>query len=334
MKVLVTGSNGFLGRNVVQRLLDRGDDDLQVRCLVRKGSNLNGLDESKVEIFRGSLNDDASIEAMLKDVDVLVHLAASMRGSRKDMHAETVLATEKLMVQVAKSGIKRIVFCSSFSVYGASKLPSGSVFDENCPLETKPEKRDTYAWCKHYQEECMKTHADDIPLAILRPGVIYGENKGLMSGRVGMKCPGLPFFLKIGGSARVPLTHVVNCADAFALAALNDSIGSQELNIVDDECPTQRQYIKMYEEVLGKIKHKIPLPYWAFWSVSLVFDILHTISGGKFPDTFSTYKVKSMYRTYTFSNDKAKRLLGWSPSVSLQQGLSEAAKYAKIEAGE
>ncbi|MCG8667894.1 MAG: NAD(P)-dependent oxidoreductase [Pseudomonadales bacterium] len=331
MRVLVTGANGFLGRKVVQRLLDRGSEDIQVRCLVRKGSSLNGLDESKIEVFRGSLNDDSAIEKMLSDIDVLVHLAASMGGSPMGMYIETVVATEKLMNQVDKSDVKRIVFCSSFSVYGASQLSSGSVFDENCPLETKPHNRDAYAWCKYYQEKWMKMHSGDRPMVVIRPGVIYGEDKGLMSNRVGMNLPGLPFFLKIGGRARVPLTHVVNCADALALATLNDSIGSQDINIVDDECPTQSQYLKMYEKSFGKIPKKIPLPYWAFWFASYLFNKLHEVSKGNFPGIFSTYKVESMYRTYTYSNDKAKRLLGWNPDVSLPQGLAEAETFQSPE---
>lgn len=328
MRVLVTGANGFLGRKVVKKLRERGDADLKIRCLVRKGSSLNGLDDQDVEIFRGTLNEDPSIEEMLKDVDVLVHLAASMSGSPMGMFIETVVSTEKLMQAVQKSSVSRIVFCSSFSVYGASQLPTGSEFNENCPLEPEPYRRDPYSWCKYYQEKWVRDHAGSRELLILRPGVIYGEDKGLLSPRVGMALPGLPFFLKIGGRAPVPLTHVENCADAFALAALTSEVGSHTFNVVDDDCPSQKQYLAIYEKAFGKIPNKIPLPYPLYLLMCWCFDQLHRISKGNFPGIFSPYKAKSMYRPFRYSNAQLKSVLGWTPVISLSEGIEAAKRFS------
>ena len=327
MRVLVTGANGFLGRHVVSRLLSRDDPSLKVRCLVRKGSSLNGLDAGRVEIVRGSLNENRDIEAALVDVDVLVHLAASMGGSPMGMFIETVVSTEKL-VSIANQSptLKRTVFCSSFSVYGASQLSAGAVFDESCPLEPQPHKRDAYAWCKYYQEKWMREHSA-VPVAIIRPGVIYGEDKGLLSPRLGMQLPGLPVFLKIGGRARVPLTHVENCAEAIVLAALKEGLGTEAFNIVDDESPTQKAYLKRYQALFGPIRNMLPLPYPLFLLACFCFERLHLISKGNFPGIFTPYKAKSMYRRFSYSNRKAKDLLGWQPVVSLEEGLRMSADF-------
>ncbi|MGI9423654.1 MAG: NAD-dependent epimerase/dehydratase family protein [Hyphomicrobiaceae bacterium] len=329
MNILVTGANGFLGRHVVSSLLEVADVDTRIRCLVRVGSNLHGLDRLDVEVFRGSLDDESAYQEMLDGIDVVVHLAASMGGSPMGMFAETVVSTEKLVRHVNRSRVSRFVFCSSFSVYGASQLKAGAVFDERCPIEPNPTKRDSYAWCKYYQELWVKEKLDEAGLVVVRPGVIYGEGQGLLSSRVGLQLPGLPVFLRIGGRARLPLIHVANCADLIARATVRTDIKSEVFNAVDDECPTQSDYMAMYEGVCGKVPRKLWLPYPLFWLASACYDGLHRLSKGNFPAIFSPYKARSMYRPFEYSNGKAKTLLNWQPRVSLREGLEASAAVVK-----
>ena len=323
MNILVSGANGFLGRHVVASLLENADAGTRVRCLVRSGSDLRGLDQLDVDVFRGSLDDETIYEDLLDNIDVVVHLAASKGGSPMGMFAETVVSTEKLVRQVNRLRISRFLFCSSFSVYGASQLKTGAVFDERCPIEPHPTKRDTYAWCKYYQELWVKEKLESADLVIVRPGVIYGEGQGLMSPRVGLQLPGMQLFLRIGGKAKVPLVHVLNCADLIALAAIRSSATSEVFNAVDDECPTQSEYLSIYEEHFGKIPRKIWLPYPVFWLASASYDMLHRLSKGNFPAVFSNYKARSMYRRFEYSNEKAKKFLNWRPRVKLREGLEK-----------
>ncbi len=321
MNVLVTGANGYLGRHVVAALLRQGDGQMRVRCLVRSGSELRGLDALDVDVVRGSLDDESVYPELLKDIDVVVHLAASKGGSPMGMFAETVVSTEKLVRSVNASDVSRFVFCSSFSVYGASELKTGAVLDESCPIEPHPTKRDTYAWCKFHQERWVKSKITDARLVIVRPGVIYGDGEGLLSTRVGLQLPGFPLFLRIGGGAKLPLVHVANCADLIALAALRSDAASEVFNAVDDDCPTQREYLSTYEKLFGRIPHKVWLPYPLFWLASASYDLLHRVSRGNFPAVFSVYKARSMYRRFEYSNEKAKSVLKWQPRVTWREGL-------------
>lgn len=324
MIVLVTGANGFLGRHVVSSLQDMADG-ARLRVLVRNGSDPRGLETLDVDLVRGSLDDEGVYAELLRGVDVVVHLAASMSGSPMGMFAETVVSTEKLVRAINASSVSRVVFCSSFSVYGASQLKAGTLFDESCPLEPHPTKRDTYAWCKFYQEQWVRDNLETADLLVIRPGVIYGDGQGLLSSRLGIRLPGIGLFLRIGGGARVPLVHVANCGDLIARAAVRSDVKSETFNAVDDECPTQREYIAMYEKRFGKISRQLWLPYPMFWLASASYDLMHRISRGNFPAIFSTYKAKSMYRTFNYSNAKAKALLGWQPRVRLDEGLDQSA---------
>lgn len=326
MRVLVTGANGFLGRQVVTALLSLKEDDVVVRCLVREGSSLNGLDAEDVEIVRGSLDDDSVYETLLDGVDILVHLAASMSGSPMGMYSETVVSTERLVRHANASNLARFLFCSSFSVYGASLLESEDVLDEECPLEPQPARRDTYAWCKFYQERWVRENFNRGELTIVRPGVIFGRGKGLLSTRLGLSLPGTPFFLRIGGNARLPLTYVDNCADLIARAALMPAAAGQIINAVDDECPTQKEYLRAYQEEYGRIPKQIWLPYIVFVMFSGLYDWMHRLSAGNLPAIFSAYKAKSMYRRLNYSNERAKSLLDWSPKTGFRDGLARSPK--------
>ena len=71
--VLITGSTGFVGRHVVRELCSRG---MKVRCLVRSSSNLVALSGTDVELCSGDIADQASLEAALGDIEVVVRLVA------------------------------------------------------------------------------------------------------------------------------------------------------------------------------------------------------------------------------------------------------------------
>src|SRR4051812_1417960 len=102
MKALVTGSTGFLGTSLVERLLAHGERDL--RCFVRGGSDRSRLaalakrfPEAAIEIFEGSLGSKQAAAKALDGVDVIYHLAASLAGAPADIFLNTVVASKNLL---------------------------------------------------------------------------------------------------------------------------------------------------------------------------------------------------------------------------------------------
>ncbi|MEM9696000.1 MAG: NAD-dependent epimerase/dehydratase family protein, partial [Myxococcota bacterium] len=102
MKVLVTGSNGFLGAATVRRLLERGF--VRPRCLLRAGSDRSRLDAiietygpGSIDIQVGTLATVEGCRALLEDVDLVFHVAAQLSGSAADLFLGTVVASEKLV---------------------------------------------------------------------------------------------------------------------------------------------------------------------------------------------------------------------------------------------
>ncbi len=119
MRALVTGANGFLGRHVVGALLARG---IEVRVIVRPAAQIWKHSagrppwRSSGAIFAPHQN----FRVLLKSIDVLIHLAAVVSGVEDAQFAGTVAGTERLLEAMASSSCRRVVLCSSFSVYDYS----------------------------------------------------------------------------------------------------------------------------------------------------------------------------------------------------------------------
>ncbi len=336
MKVLVTGANGFLGRALVGRLLARGVRD--IRCFIRLDeyrSRFDGLQEAwpdaRFDFFTGNLLSRDAIAAALEDVDIVYHLAASLKGSPADMFLNTVVASNNLLKAIVEKGPVKTVLVSSMGVYGTADLPSGQVIDENTPLEPHPGQRDVYSHAKWRQETLFREYRErhDFQLVVLRPGVIYGPGGSPMSARVGLNLFGL--FLHLGGSSVIPLTYVDNCADAIAVASLRDDTGDATFNVVDDDLPTSRQYLRRYRREVERLKF-VKVPYACMREMSKAVAWYNRKSQGQLPAIFTPYKTAGLWKGMYFSNARLKGI-GWVPAVSTDEGISRMFAYLRESGG-
>ena len=181
MRALVTGANGFLGRHVVDALLARG---IEVRAMVRPAARVEALGwPSSVEVFRADLRTSRELLRAFEGVDVLLHLAAVVSGGEDAQFAGTVAGTERLLDAMASSACRRLVLCSSFSVYDYSS--TRRTLDESSPLHQVPDvyTRDGYTISKWWQERVtrrfVEKHGWD--LTVLRPGFIWGRDHSYLA---------------------------------------------------------------------------------------------------------------------------------------------------------
>src|SRR5436189_3524088 len=221
-RILVTGSNGFIGSKVVEKLLEYGFANL--RCFIRPSSRIDRLhnvlarfDAGKnVELFTGDLLSRDDCRNAAEGVSIIYHLAAGMEKSFAGAFMNSALASRNLMDAFLRYGRpKRFVNVSSFAVYSTLSLKRGDLLDESCPLEDAPQERfDAYGFGKLKQEEVVKDYGNvhKLPYVILRPGYVFGPGKRDLSGRVGVDTFG--FFVQVNGSNLLPLTFFDNCAEA------------------------------------------------------------------------------------------------------------------------
>ncbi len=336
MKILVTGAGGFLGVHVVERLLAHGYTD--IRCLLRdpeKAVRLTKLSESypeaELEFCYGNLRSKADCARAMTDVSLVFHLAAGLKGSAAEMFADSAVASRNLLqtLETREASVvrqTRFVLVSSFGVYGVAALRRGARVDEQTPLETHPELRDIYSHSKLRQEQLFWEHRQKagFELVVLRPGVIYGPGGGAFSARVGLQIG--PLFFHLGGSNLLPLSYVVNCAEAIVVAGTHPDSAGQAYNVHDDELMTASQYLREYKRRVQSVR-SVRLPYFMTRMLARSLEAYHRRSQGQLPAIVTRYKAASAWGGNRFDNSKL-HALGWRQLVSTPDAM--AANFAYL----
>lgn len=320
-KVLITGSAGFIGSRVVDALLQSGYTNL--RCFVRPVSNLKRLHAviaahpaARVEIVAGNLLSRADCAAAVANVAVIYHLAAASDKSFPGSFMGCVLTTRNLLDAAVQTGsLQRFVNVSSFAVYTTAHLRRGGLLDETCRLDDRVlDRAESYAYAKLKQEELVVDYArrHGVRYVILRPGAVYGPGTQHITGRVGVDTFGI--FLHLGKSNQLPLTYVDNCAEAIVLAGLKPGVDGEAFNIVDDELPSSRKFLRLYKKH-GKKFRSVPVPYWLFYLFSWGWERYSAWSKGQLPAAFNRNRCATYWKGSRYSNQKLKDRLGWKPRI-------------------
>lgn len=335
--ILVTGASGFIGSRVVKNLLDKGFTNL--RCLIRNPNSIKKLEndinpelKENIQFIVGNLLSRGDCEKAARGVSVVLHLAAG-RGEKSFAEAflNSVITTRNLLDALVKQkSLKRFLCVSSFSVYSTRKMRRGNLLDESCEVDAQPHLRgEAYGYAKNKQEEIVKQYGDlyNMPYTIVRPGVVYGPgNKGL-TGRVGIDTFGV--FLHLGGSNKIPLTYVDNCAEAIVLAGLKKGINNKEIfNIVDDELPTSRKFLKMYKKNVGHFK-SIYVPHILSWLLCFLWEKYSKFSKEQMPPAFNRNLWSSYWKGNKYTNQKLKQLLGWEPKIPFCEAVKHYFDYQR-----
>jgi nucleoside-diphosphate-sugar epimerase len=118
----------------------------------------------------------------------------------------------------------------------------------------------------------------------------------------------------------IPLTYVDNCADAIVLAGIRDGLDGEALNVVDDDLPTSRQFLRLYKRHVRAFR-SIPVPRPASYALCALWEAYSAWSEGQLPPVFNRRAWHAYWKGNGYTNAKAKQLLGWTPRVPTAEGL-------------
>src|SRR5262249_30615354 len=262
--------------------------------------------------------------AATRSAVTIFHLAAA-REERSIPHAymNSVVTTRNLLDAALRHGcLQRFVSISSFTVYTNAQRARLRALDETCPVETRPALRgDAYCFAKVKQDEIVTDYGEKfgVPYVIIRPGYVYGVGNEAITNRVGIGTFGI--FLHLGGGNTIPLTYVDNCADAIALAAVTSGIDGHVFNIVDDDLPTSRAFLRQYKRSVKRFR-SIYLPHALSYLLCSLWERYSTASDGQLPPVYNRRAWHAFWKRTRYSNQKAKMLLGWTPRVATADGLT------------
>jgi nucleoside-diphosphate-sugar epimerase/predicted dehydrogenase len=317
-KILVTGASGFLGYHTVRRLVDEG---YYVRVFVRKLSHIKRLEDLGVEIVFGDIRNYESFEQAMKEMDVVIHLAADTTGHPDTSSEVTVTGTQNLIDLSIKNGIKQVIYMSSMSVYDTVHAKDYDRFDENAKLEPHPQARGAYANSKSEAERFVleRLSANSQGWSILRPAMIFGPETNMFFGSLGLKV-GNKFVVVFGnGKRRIRLIHVDDVVEAIILCLQKPDSRGKIYNLVHDEMISKREYLeKFFYPNLGD-RRAIYFPYPLLMFLTVIQEWLFKLLS-KSP-ILTRYRLSASQREIIFSTERIKNELGWQPEKPLRKQL-------------
>jgi len=256
-------------------------------------------------------------------------VAAPLAGSVSSLFANGVIPTRVLVNAAADQDVKRFVLVSSLGVYGSQDLASGDVLDERCPVDRHPHRRDPYTYSKIAQEDvCWHAYSHrGLPLVVVRPGVLFGPGRPLLTARIGLMVGGL--LVQMDGRQRVPYCFVDNCARAVAMAADVSGIAGMSFNILDDDLPSANGVLSLHRTHVASIR-AIRIPGWAIGRFARACEWLSDRSEGMFPPVLTPYKASALWKRVRYSNDLAKSRLGWQPLVTFDEGVRRTVQALRV----
>jgi len=318
-RVLVTGATGYVGAQVVQQLVREG---YYVCALVRGLSRTESLERSGVELVYGDVRDLGSFTRAAEGMDILVHLAAGLRGTPSFIVDSCTEGTKNAAVAAQRAGVKRVIYMSSMAVYDYAGLHNSDVLTEASPLEQSPELRGTYSLAKRRAEELALSHLDDKSPAwtILRPSVVVGKGHDIY-GPVGVKVGNILVCLG-SASKHLRLIHVEDVGGAIIQVIQNDGTCGHLYTLSHPGSLTFREYVDGYVRVKGhKDIRALYVPYW-FASLGTIALMALRKMTGKGP-SFNTHQLAYLYRDLQVDSSAMTQQTGWKPAGNLLERLRD-----------
>jgi farnesol dehydrogenase len=324
MKILVTGGTGFIGKNLVNRLVEAGHE---VRALVRPTSDPSGFPKG-VETAPGDVTDIDSLRAAMRGARAAYHLAALVKtwSPERSLFDRVNVGGLRNVIEAAREArVDRLIYTSSFMALGPT---DGRVADES-------QQHAEGSYCNDYERTkaladrlARQAAAEGAPLVLLYPGVVYGPGE-MTDGNIVVKMirdhlrgrlPGV-----VGPGDRRWSYAFVEDVLAGHLAAL-DKGRLGERYLLAGENATNNELFQLVAELTGKPAPRLHIPY-ALASLlgraALAFAWVTRIP------PLLTHEVVDVFRhEWAYSSEKAERELGYR-ATPLREGLSRTLAWMK-----
>ncbi len=313
MKALVTGSNGFIGSHLVERLIEK---KYQVRCLVRKTSDLRWIKDLPVEFVFGDVTDYQSLMPVVKDINFVFHLGGIVRARTFSEYQKVNHEGTKNLLEACKQfsqNFNRFVYISSQAVVGPSK--DGDPINE----DYVPRPISNYGRTKLAGEHVVKEYQPHFPFTIIRPPSVYGPRdddiyqlfkiiKWGVKPIVGKK------------HKKLSIIYITDLVNGIIRAAEHPRAANEIFFLTNEQSYSWEQLENTIANAIGKRGFFVYIPPVVIDLIAAINEFFGKMVGKAV--VLNADKAREMkQQNWVVSGEKAKERLKFSPDVEIETGI-------------
>ena len=313
---LITGGTGFIGSRLALACAAR-DENVRVfaqRNTPAERQNCQQLEQHGVTIVEGSVTDSGAAARACDGVDVIYHLAAAQHEANvpdKHYYDVNVEGTRNLLEVAVGSGVRRFVHGSTIGVYGIGR--NGPVQDDS-PLQPD----NIYGKTKLEGEKVVRQFFDKLPIAIVRISETYGPGDrrllklfhGIQKGR----------FFHIGDGQNLHhLVYIDDLIEGLRLAATEEAAVGNTFVLAGPKAVTTKEMIQCICRAANVNMPRLRIPLWPLMTTAVVMEGVMRPLGIQPP--LHRRRMNFFVKSFQFSCDNARKLLGYEPKVSVEEGM-------------
>ena len=305
--ILLTGATGFLGHNLVPRLIEEGH---QVRALVRPTSQVDFLKKWQVELaYADDISDTKAVRKACEGCDQVIHAAGkfSFWGSDEDFWQTNVLGTTAVIEAALSAQVQRFIHISTIVVIG--KMTTGSTIDETVPCHPQ----EPYQQTKYEAEKrVLAAHREHgLPAIILRPGAFYGPWGRYAFNRLFFEEPLRGWRIKVSGGKHITFpVFAPDVVQGVMRSLANGCVG--EIYNICSQSLTHNEVNQVVSDVAGMSHWRINMPKPIVMNLARSWTALSRFTGREpfYPINMAPY----VFQDWPISIEKAKKELGFVPT--------------------
>lgn len=307
----ITGASGGLGQRLTELAINKG---YSVRCLVRKDSKIDNLTQLNAEIHYGDITNIDTLIDFVKGIDVCIHLAAHVGFGTKEQYRQVnSVGTDNICQAIVNHNLNcRFLYCSTISVLRLNKWIK--ILNTN------------YANSKYFAEKTVEYYAKNKGLkeTIIYPGLIYGPyDENFVPTIIRYLNKGKMIFVS-GGEKDAPLIYIDDLCELFLLcASREESTGKKYIGIGKFEIGIH-EFVNNIAKKKGYSFQSIKIPKAIIFPLAVLLDEFYELFRINKSPIISKRAVDVMSINFNRSLKDDSLDLGWTPRVSVHEGLNNA----------
>lgn len=313
--IAVTGATGFLGGHLVERLLA---DGFRLSVLARDPDKAEPLRDRVERLVIGDVADETAAAELVEGADAVLHLVSNFRtasGPPGSYRRVNVDGTKTVLAAAERAGVRRFINCSTIGVHGDVE---SSPANEEAPFNPGDEYQRTKLEAELHCREHARRPEHPTEIVVLRPASMYGPGdrrmlklfRGLGKGTFPMIGPGRENFHAV---------YVDDVVAGFMLALDTPGIDGEVFLLPGPDYLPLRDYVAEVARAVGAGPPRIRLPYAPVYALGAVCERICVPLGIEPP--LHRRRVRFYRNNRAFTHEKARRLLGYEPTVPLAEGL-------------